>query len=265
MTSTIRRAALLLAIPASLAAQQPTTLRISLQPGQTMRFSTYIETWVNLTQVGATMDTVRPTMTLTIYTTRTVVQVTADTAIIRDVIDSARAATPAIPGMTAADKAAAAAAMRGVTTLSAIDGRGRLLDYAAGTQMNAVEPPLQSALPLAGLLRAVFAFPAGPVRAGDTWSETLSGDDADGSLTLSGTFTLQGTQSRSGHSVAMISMAGQLGGGGPNGALAMRASGNLEFDMTDSQPVRFVTDMQGQWASSAASVPIRVRRTVVRL
>jgi len=265
MTSTIRQAALLLAIPASLAAQQPTTLRVSPQQGQTLRFSTLVETWVNLTSLGATMDTVRATTALTIYTTRTVMQVRADTAIIRDVIDSARAATPAIPGMTAADKAAAATAMRGLTTFSAIDGRGVLLDYAGAQTMGQMSAPLQSMMPMAGLLRAVFAFPVNPVRAGETWSETLSSRDADGSLTLSATFTLTGTQARGSHSVAMITLTGQMGGGGPNGALAMRASGNLEFDMTDSQPVRFVTDLQGQLSTSTASVPIRVRRTVVRL
>jgi len=262
--STIR-AVIILAIPASLAAQQPTTLRVTMTQGQTLRFSTLVETWVNLTSLGAAMDTVRPTTALTIFTTRTVMQVRGDTAIIRDVIDSARAATPAIPGMTAADKAAAAASMRGVTTFSAVDGRGILLDYAGAQTMGQVSAPLQSMLPMAGLLRAVFAFPAQPVRNGETWSETLANRDADGTLTLSATFTLTGTQNRSGHSVATITMAGQMGGGGPGGALAMRTSGNLEYDMTDSQPVRFMTDMTGQMSNSSASVPIRVRRTVFRL
>jgi hypothetical protein len=45
----------------------------------------------------------------------------------------------------------------------------------------------------------------------------------------------------------------------------MRHTGSLEYDMTDSQPVRFMTDMTGQLSTSSASVPIRVRRTVVRL
>lgn len=269
MRSLIRRVAVLVAAPAAVlsAQQQPITLRVSPQTGQSARYRTDIESWLNLAQLVALgVDTTRPTTALTLYSTRTIVLVKADTAVIRDVVDSAVAAAPAVPGVNPTDAANAAASMRGVTTLTAVDGRGRMLDYAAGTQQTTrLDPPVQALLPAGGLLRAVFAFPAGPVRPGDTWSETLTGGDGDGSLTMSATFTFERTQTTGGTRIAVITMAGQIGGGGPNGALAMRATGRLEYDLTTSQPIRYVTDMNGQFATVNGSVPMRVRRTVVRL
>jgi hypothetical protein len=251
----------------ALAQQQPVTLRVAARLGQTMRFRTDIETWLNIPQLAAAgADTTRPTMAISLFITRTVAATRGDTAVFRDVVDSATAATPAIGGLSPADAAAAASSMRGMVMLSAVDGRGILLDYAAGTERtNPLEPPAQAMLPQAGLLRAVFAFPAAPVRPGESWSETLSGGDRDGSLTLSATFTLERTLRQGSSTVAVIGMAGQIGGGGPSGALAARVTGRIEYDMTESQPVRFVTDMVGQLATSSGSVPVRIRRTVTRL
>lgn len=250
-----------------LAQQLPVTLRVAARQGQTMRFRTDIESWLNIPQLAAQgADTTRPTTAISLFVTRTVAATRGDTAVFRDVVDSATAATPAIAGLTPADAAAAASSMRGMIMLSAVDGRGRLLDYAAGTERTGrLDPPVQAMLPQAGLLRAVFAFPAGPVRPGESWSETLTGGDADGSLTLAATFTLERTQQAGSSAVAVIGMAGQLGGGGPSGALAARVTGRIEYDMTASQPVRFVTDMVGQLATPAGSVPVRIRRTVTRL
>lgn len=267
----VKSAALLLALGAAaapaIAQSPPVTLRVSAQVGQTARFQTQVETWLNIAQLAALgADTTRPTAALTIYTTRSVLATKADTVIIRDVVDSAIAAVPAIPGVNAADVAAAATSMRGVTTLSAVDGRGRLLEYAAGTtSLSRLDPPMQALMPQAGLLRMVFAFPDRAVRPGDTWTETLTTSEMDGSITLAATYTLERTQRVGNHSIAVIGIAGQAGGGGPDGALALRVTGRLEYDMQDSQPVRLLSDMTGQMASPAGSVPIRIRRTVTRL
>ena len=241
------------------AQQQPITLRVTLREGQTFHFRTDVQTWL-----GA--DTTRAATALTLYTTRTVMAVRHDTAVVRDVVDSAEASAPAVPNANPMALANAAMAMRGVTTLSAIDGRARLLDYAAGTQQTAaVAPPMQAVVPMGGLLRAIFALPEQPVRAGESWSETLTGGGADGSLTMSGTYTLERTLRQGNHNVAVITATGQIGGGGPGGALAARVSGRIEFDMDDSQASRFVVDMVGNLASVDGSVPLRIRRTVTRL
>jgi hypothetical protein len=241
------------------AQQQPVTLRVSLREGQTARFRTDVQTWL-----GA--DTTRPATALTLYLTRTVMAVRHDTAIIRDVVDSAEASAPGVPNANAMALANAALSMRGVTTLSAIDGRARLLDYAAGTQQAAsLAPPVQAVVPMAGLLRAIFALPAQAVRPGESWTETLTGGEADGSVTMAGTYTLERTMQQAGHTIAVITAAGQLGGGGPGGALAARFTGRLEYDLSDSQPARFVIDLQGNLASVDGSLPIRIRRTVTRL
>ena len=189
-----------------------------------------------------------------------------DTAVIRDVVDSAEASAPGMPNANAMTLANAAMAMRGVTTLSAIDGRARLLDYAAGTrQESPLAPPVQAVVPMAGLLRAIFALPAQPVRPGESWTETLTGGGADGSLTMAGTYTLERTLRQGGHTIAVITAVGLLGGGGPGGAMAARFNGRLEYDVDDSQPARFVIDLQGNIASADGSLPVRIRRTVSRL
>ena len=162
--------------------------------------------------------------------------------------------------------AASAFAQQQPVTLSAIDGRARLLDYAAGTrQESPLAPPVQAVVPMAGLLRAIFALPAQPVRPGESWTETLTGGGADGSLTMAGTYTLERTLRQGGHTIAVITAVGQLGGGGPGGALAARVSGRIEYDMDDSQAANFVVDMVGNFASVDGSLPIRIRRTVSRL
>lgn len=241
------------------AQQQPVTLRVSLRQGQTFRFRTDVETWL-----GA--DTTRPATHLTLYQTRTVMTVRNDTAVIRDVVDSAEASAPGMPNTNVMALANAAMAMRGVTTLSAIDGRDRLLDFAAGTQNTAaLAPPVQAIVPFGGLLRTIFALPAQPVRPGENWSETLTGGGADGSLTMSGTYTLESTLRRGGHGIAVITATGQVGGGGPGGAIAARVNGRIEYDMDDSQPTSAVVDMIGNLASVDGSVPIRIRRTLSRL
>jgi len=241
------------------AQQQPVTLRVSARQGQTARFRTDVETWL-----GA--DTSRPATHLTLYQTRTVMTVRNDTSVVRDVVDSAEASAPGMPSTNVMALANAAMAMRGVTTLSAIDGRARLLDFAAGTQQTAaLAPPVQAVVPMGGLLRVIFALPAQPVRPGESWTETLTGGGADGSLTMSGTYTLESTMRQGGHSIAVINIMGQVGGGGPGGALAARVSGRIEYDMDDSQPARVVVDMVGNLASVDGSVPIRIRRTMSRL
>lgn len=257
----------MMSVAPAVAQQAPVTLRVALREGQTARFRTDIETWLNIAQLAALgADTTRPTTSISLFATRTVTTTRGDTAVIRDVVDSAVAAVPAIPGVSATDLASVAASMRGMVLLSAVDGRGRLLDYAAGTQqLDHLDLPVQAMLPQAGLLRTVFAFPVNPVRPGESWTETLTGADRDGSVTMAATFTLERTARQGNATVAIINISGQLGGGGPAGAIAARVAGRLEYDMTASQPARFVLDLTGQLASPAGSVPVRIRRTFTRL
>ena len=256
----------LLALTASTAAvaQNPITLRVRLREGQTMRYKTDIETWLGQNNAG--VDTTQPARVLTLYTTRTVAAVRNDTAIIRDVVDSAMVRTPALTGVDTSVLRRAAEAMRGVVTLTATDGRGRLLDYAAGsTQDNPVDPALQAVMPMGGLLRVVFVLPAEPVRVGQTWSERVAQGDGSSGMTMSARYTLERTLRVNDHDVASIRAAGEMGGGGPGGAMSARFDGNLDYDMVDSQPTRFVVMLEGTLAGAGGDVPMKVRRTVVRL
>src|SRR5262245_15257437 len=185
--------AIALIIPGTVAAQQtPIALRVNLREGAVFHYRTDIETWVQAPAAG--IDSTQPLRTIRLFTTRTVMAVKADTFIVKDVVDSASASAQGTPPATAAS---AAAAIRGVTTLSAIDGRGRLLDYAAGTQREQnLSAPVQTFLPMGGLLRVVFSFPAAAVKPGDTWTDSQSGGDASGSVTMSANYTLERTMSR---------------------------------------------------------------------
>lgn len=254
-----------LLIPAAAAAQQqPVTLRVSLRQGAVFHYRTDIDTWIVVPNAG--IDSTHPTTSLRLFTTRTVTVVRNDTAIVQDVVDSATAATPGVQSAHPANAAAAAAAMRGVTTLSAIDGRGRLLDYAAGTQREQnLSAPVQAFLPMAGLLRVLFTFPANPIKPGDTWTESQSGGDASGSVTMNATYTFERTTSHNGHNLAIIGSTGSLGGGGRGGALSSQFTGHISYDIEDSQPTGFWVDIQGTVSSGGQSVPMRVRRTVTRL
>jgi hypothetical protein len=261
----LRRAVVLgLLIPAAAAAQQPMTLRVALRQDAVFHYRTDIETWV--VAPGTAMDSTHPTTSLRLFSTRTVKVVRNDTAIVQDVVDSATAATPGVQGAHPANAEAAATAMRGVTTLSAIDGRGRLLDYAAGTQHEQnLSAPVQAFLPMAGLLRVVFALPANPVKTGDTWTESQSGSDPSGSVTMTANYTLERTTTHNGHTLAIIGSTGTIGGGGRGGALASQFTGHISYDINDSQPTGFWVDIKGTVSSGGQSIPLRVRRTVTRL
>ena len=245
-------------------AQNPITLRVQLRQGQTARYRTDIETWVG--QGNAAVDTAQPARVMTLYTTRTVEAVRNDTAVIKDVVDSARVTTPALRGVDTMALQRAAASLRGVVTLTAIDGRGRLLDYAAGTTQDApVDPALQAVMPMGGMLRVVFVLPAEPVRVGATWSERVAQGDGASSLTMSARYTLERTMQVNNHNVAAIRAAGEMGGGGPGGAMSARFDGTIDFDITDSQPTRIVISLEGTMAGQGGDVPMKVRRTIVRL
>ena len=256
----------LMALTAATAAvaQNPITLRVRLRQGQTARYKTDIETWLG--QRNAGVDTAQPARVMTLYTTRTVDAVRNDTSIIRDVVDSAVVSAPGLRGIDTTTLRRAAAALRGVVTLTATDSRGRLLDYAAGTTNDAPsDPALQAVMPMGGLLRVVFVLPEEPVRVGSTWSERVAQGDGANSMTMSARYTLERTLRINDHEVASIRAAGEMGGGGPGGAMSARFDGNLEYDMVDSQPTRFVVTLEGTMAGQGGDVPMKVRRTVVRL
>ena len=258
-------ALLALTVSASAAsAQAPVTLRVRLQQGQTLRYKTEIETWIGVR--NAAVDTTQPARVLTLFTTRTVAAVSGDTAIIRDQVDSAWVRTPGIRGVDTMAIRRAADAMRGVVTLSAVDGRGRLLDYAAGTtRTDSVDPALQAVLPMAGLLRVVFVLPADPVSPGASWSERVASGDAMGSVSMTARYTLDRTARTDGRDIATISAAGEMGGGGLGNAMSARFDGTLDYDMGDSQPTRFVIMVQGTMAGRGGDLPMKVKRTLVRL
>ena len=264
--SSLRRAlALVMILPGVAAAQQaPIALRVNLRQGAVFHYRTDIDTWIVAPNAG--IDSTHPTTSMRLFTTRTVMVVRNDTAIVKDVVDSATASTPGVQGAHPANAAAAAAAMKGVTTLSAIDGRGRLLDYAAGTSREQnLSAPAQAFLPMGGLLRVIFVFPAAAVKPGDKWTENQSGGDASGSVTMSANYTLERTMSRNGHTIAVIGSTGSIGGGGQGGAISSQFTGHIAYDVEDSQPTGFWVDINGTVSSGGQSVPMRVRRTVTRL
>ena len=249
---------------AEVAAQAPVTLRVQLRQGQTMRYRSDIETWIGV--ANAAIDTTQPARVLTLFITRTVSAVSHDTAIIRDVVDSALVTAPGIRGADTTALRRATASLRGLVTLTAVDGRGRLLDYAAGTtRTDPVDPALQAVLPMGGLLRSVFVLPANPVRPGETWSDRVSGGDGLDALNISARYTLERTMQLNNHNVAVINAAGEMGGGGPGGSLSGRFDGRIEYDMDDSQPTRFEITIHGTVASRSGNLPMRVKRTMQRL
>ena len=130
MRRTLLLSSLLLAGAATTQAQEPILLRISGTPGQTNRYQSVVETFMSASAMapqmaGMVTDTTLPFSRMTMFTSRTLLGTAGDTLSFQEIVDSAKSESPAVP-MMGAMMGGAATAMRGQTTTTKMDGRGRI-------------------------------------------------------------------------------------------------------------------------------------------
>ncbi|MFI5208166.1 MAG: hypothetical protein ACHQX4_09125 [Gemmatimonadales bacterium] len=186
-------AATLLALAATAArAQESVLLRISGQPGQANHYQTVMETFMRGGQMAAMMnpDTNVPFSRMNMFSTRTLTGTSGDTLNFQEVVDSATMEMPAIPQM-APMMAGAAMQLRGRTTVTKMDNRGRVFstEVQGGMAGMGGGPGMGGGGPggpggrggRGGMMGGgrnngptPFILPAQAVRPGDTWSDSTT-------------------------------------------------------------------------------------------
>jgi hypothetical protein len=264
-------------------AQEPVLLRISGTPGQANHYQTVTETYIMGGPMAAMMggDTTQPMSRMKMFSTRTLTGTTGDTLNFQEVVDSASIESPAMPQMSAM-MSAQVAALRGQTTNTKMDARGRIFSAevagASGGPMGG--GPGGSGGPGGagagggrgrgmmgggrGRNATPFILPAQPVRPGDTWTDstTMGGSSPDEpTTTMRGNFKLDRMEQRAGNSVAVVTLTGTMTIVGPQGTQNMNVVGEIDIDQTARRLASMNMRMNGTVQSQQGEIPMKVHMT----
>ena len=279
MRRTLYAASLLTLIAGAARAQEPILLRISGQAGQFNRYQTVMETFIRGGQMAAMMspDTTLPFSRMRMFSTRTLMSASGDTLNFQEVVDSAAMETPAMPQM-AAMMSGAAAQLRGRTTATKMDSRGRVFstEVTGGMAMGGPGGPggpgggpgmggRGGRGGMGGRNNATpFILPAQAVRPGDTWSDstTVTGNGADQpTVTVQGNFKLDRVDQHPGSQVAVITWTGTMTTTTPQGPQVMNVVGEIDVDMTAHRLAAMKMTMTGSVQTPQGEVPMRIQMT----
>jgi hypothetical protein len=277
MRRTLYAASLLTLVAAAARAQEPILLRISGHPGQANHYQTVVETFMRAGQMAAMMnpDTNLPFSRMTMLTTRTMTGTSGDTLNFSEVIDSVAMEAPAMPQM-AGMMGGMAAQMRGRTTATKMDGRGRI--FSAEVQGGAMGMGGGMGGPgggpggrggRGGMMGGgrsgptPFILPAQPVRPGDIWTDstTTPGNGTDPSVSVHGTFKLERVDQRAGSRIAVISWTGTVTTVNPQGSQVMNVVGEIDVDLSAQRLAAMNMTMSGIVQTPQGEVPMRMHMT----
>jgi hypothetical protein len=268
-------AAALLLGATGLSAQETVTLRMAPPAGQVNRYRTVIETFVSPAPRPG-VDTAQPMLRNTMYQTRTVQAAMGENRTIVEVIDSMQSESPAMAAMGSGGPGGGmgggpgggrgmggqmAEMMRGLTTTMQMDSRGRVVSFEVSG--GNFPPQFADRMRSAQRPNSGFSLPAGPVRVGESWTDTstmtVGGGRGPGQPAAQRTtFRLERIENRAGARVAVISVTGTLtpaapagpppaaGSGGPGGGPGgMRGAtsplsggavtGEVQYDLTNQR------------------------------
>jgi len=265
--------ALTLLVAAPLACQQSVLLRINATQGQVTRYQTVVETFMQGGPAAAMGgDTSQPFQRMTMFNTRTLTSVVADTLVFAEVIDSARMEMPSMP-QAAAFMGGIAQQMRGMTTTTKMDRRARIFD----TEVTGGPMAGMGGGPGGGRRggamggggggnqgkNMVFVLPAGPVRPGDTWSDSMviEGDQGQPGTAFRATFRLERMEGR----VAVIAINGSMDMPMQGSVTTMTTTGEFRLDLDRSRLSSMTMTMSGAAQTQMGEVPMRIQMTTQAL
>jgi hypothetical protein len=180
-------------------AQELFLLRMEAPIGRVMQYHTQTKSWLP----GFPTDSNLPSIVMSDSTTETITGVEGDARTTTIVVVSDRVDTPDLPrGIHLPGNT-----WKGMTTVSRIDNRGRILASEIAQKVQ------EGAGPRAPHAASTFTLPEAPVRVGDTWSatETMPTGPGTGNLwtrILQVTYRLERVDLRGAARVAVISMKG---------------------------------------------------------
>jgi len=252
--TTVTAIGLILLLPAAASAQ--VRLRFAPPAGQQTRYTMVTETWMQSPMMGGGASGDQPFSRVSAWTTQTIASVTGDTVAVRQVIDSARMEFPALPPQAAAMAGRMGDQMRGLTTVTRMTSRGRVLSTEVeqagnmpGLQPGAVGGPQSGS-------NQYMAMPAGPVRPGDTWTDTSVVEDDNMSMRLIGTHRFERMEA----GAAVVSITGTMRMT-PSGGETTEFEYHSEyrFEPSSSRIRAMTVEMSGNAQVQGQSVPMRLR------
>ena len=271
----------LAATPALAGAQDAVLLRVGGQQGQSLKFRSVIETFMQggpMAAMGA--DPSLPMNRMTLYQTRTLTAITGDTLTFTEVIDSAASEMPAMP-QAAAFAGGMGAMMRGMTTTTKMDRRARIFDTeVSGGPMAAMGGGAGGAGgPPGGMgggrrgggmggggnnnRNMVFLLPEGRVRPGDTWADSMvvEGQQGQPNSVFRATFRLERVES----GVAVVSINGSMDMPMQGQVTTMQTTGEFRLDVAHGRLNAMNMTMSGTMQSQGGEMPMRMVMTMQAL
>ena len=248
-------AATVFAVPGS--AQQGVLLRFTPPVGQVTHYRNVNQTWMQIPGMSSG-DTSVPTMTQTMYTTKTVTAASGSSRVVSTTVDSSARQMPGMEGMMPSGDM-----FRGMVTIQRIDPLGRV-DSVSVTPPPGADPMVAEALQRgASSNRSSLPLPERALGVGDSWTDSLSlplSAGMGGALTTFHlTYRLDRIERVGGARVAVISMTGAVGtvGAGAAGAATGTMSGQFRFDLDASRLISVTNDMTGEIQGPSGSMPMR--------
>lgn len=247
-----------------LVAQQPVLLRLNAAQGQVNRYQMVVETYMQggpMAAMGG--DPSQPFQRMTMFNTRTLTSIVADTLVYSEVVDSARMESPAMP-QAAAFMGGVAQQMRGMTTISKMDRRARIFDtevtggpFGAGGQGG----PGGGRRGMGGGggnsgKNMVYILPAGPVRPGDTWSDSMviEGEAGQPNTNFRATFRLERMEGQ----VAVVSLNGSIDMPLQGAVATMTTTGEFRLDLAQGRLGAMTMTISGTAQTQMGEVPMRI-------
>lgn len=246
----------------------PVLLRIAPPQGQVSHYRAEMQMFMHLPAMPA-MDSTTPFMTQQIDLTQTVTALEGEVRVLRMVTDSLHTDMPALAGMIPTPPVDE---LRGMTITMRMDPRGHVLstEVSGGNLPPEIARQLSNVSSLGGRWPK---FPEGPVRVGETWSDSQAISMPAGPAQVSGwmriTYRLERLEQNGAARIAVLSANGTLansGGAGGAGRFAMTGTMTAEnvMDLDAGRLVRmgFTMNAQMEAPQLGASVPVRMVMTM---
>jgi hypothetical protein len=228
---------------APLRAQQSVTLRFAPPFAQLKHHRLVLQTWVQTHGLGP-IDSARPTATVTMYMTKTVIARNGGSATLATLVDSSTLAS----SVPSADSVIPGDPLGGMITLEVVDSLGRV-DSSALVRPPALAPSMAHGLPLRGGVGHLYvSMPVKPVRVGESWTDSNSTSPLGGDMNSTNggptTYQFEGLERQGGDRVAVISLRQPLAVPGANGSPAGHGmlTGVVRFDLDANLLILATTD-----------------------
>jgi len=241
---------------------QAVLLRVTPPVGQATHYRSVTESWMQIPGMPAG-DSTKPTMTQTLFTTRTVTGMDGTARIITSVVDSSRQDMGAMGGMGGMG----GDMLRGMTTTQHVDPRGNVLSTEV-TPPPGAPPMMAQAMRQGGAVaRGAAVMPERAVQPGESWTDSMTIPIGAGQQTVFRvTYKLERVERQGGARAAVVSWQGTVrsdSAATPGAAGTM--TGQLALDLDAGRLISSSMEMRITAETPQGAMPIRSKTTMQTL